>query len=87
MVGKNWLIQVSAVAYGIAYGISFAGTLKLIFFTIGVEFLFCGIAVATLTWYMTNTYLLEQQIHSADQTVEWLYCFDGIEKMLILSTL
>jgi hypothetical protein len=65
-----------AIAYGIAYQSSFGTILKLIFFTVGVEFLLCGIVISFITWYGSNKYLLEHQIHTLEQKVEWMYCFD-----------
>ncbi|KAI8901910.1 UNC-50 [Globomyces pollinis-pini] len=69
-------MSISAIAYGVAYGVSLLGCLKLIFFTIGIEFLFAGSLMASLTWYITNTFMLQQTPHSVEQSVEWMYCFD-----------
>jgi hypothetical protein len=65
-----------AIAYGFVYQSHFLGIFKLIFFTIGIEFLLCGMCVATLTWFLTNTYLQKPQQHVVEQDVEWMYCFD-----------
>ncbi|KAI8906417.1 UNC-50 [Gorgonomyces haynaldii] len=67
---------ISAVAYGIAFSVSFAGTLKLILYTIGVEYLACGALVATALWLLTNKTMIQHRLHAVDQSVEWMYCFD-----------
>ncbi|KAJ3394736.1 Molybdenum cofactor synthesis protein 1 [Entophlyctis sp. JEL0112] len=68
--------EVTAIAYGIAYKLGVIGTLKLILFMGFVDFLLVGAAVATVFWLLANTFLIQHQIHSAEQSVEWAYCFD-----------
>uniref|UniRef100_A0A0E0AZE7 UNC-50 family protein n=1 Tax=Oryza glumipatula TaxID=40148 RepID=A0A0E0AZE7_9ORYZ len=42
-----------------------------------VHFLFAGIVLATLCWFLTNSYLREEpNSHVVEQRVEWLYAFD-----------
>ncbi|KAI8620151.1 UNC-50 [Chytriomyces sp. MP71] len=69
-------ISVTAVAYGIVYKLGVLGTLNLILFMGFVDFLLVGAVVATIVWFGSNNYLVQQQIHSANQAVEWAYCFD-----------
>ncbi|KAI9338533.1 protein unc-50 [Obelidium mucronatum] len=69
-------IAVTAVAYGIAYKLGVFGTLNLILFMGFIDFLLVGAIVASVIWFFSNNFLIQQQIHSADQAVEWAYCFD-----------
>ncbi|KAJ3060697.1 Protein unc-50 [Podochytrium sp. JEL0797] len=69
-------ISITAVAYGIAYKLGVLGTLNLILFMGFIDFLLVGAVVATIVWFFSNRFLIQQQIHSADQAVEWAYCFD-----------
>ncbi|KAL2919181.1 hypothetical protein HK105_201456 [Polyrhizophydium stewartii] len=67
---------VAAIAYGIAKSVTFLGTLRLIAYTVFVEFLGAGLVIATTAWFVTNQFMLQQQIHAVDQSVEWMYAFD-----------
>ena len=69
---------VTAICYGLAFESSVLGTVKLVFFTVAVEFLVCGSLVASLTWFCTNKFMVEGlTLQSVDHGVEYLYCFDG----------
>eukprot|EP00842_Homolaphlyctis_polyrhiza_P004587 jgi/Hompol1/5129/HPOL_004202-RA len=67
---------VAAIAYGIAYGCTVVGTLRLILYTVFAEFLGAGLIISTTTWFITNQYMLQQQLHAVEQSVEWMYAFD-----------
>ncbi|KAI8826305.1 hypothetical protein HDU78_010477 [Chytriomyces hyalinus] len=69
-------ISITAVAYGIAYKLGVIGTFKLILFMGLIDFLLIGAIVASIVWFCANNFLVQQQIHSATQAVEWAYCFD-----------
>ncbi|KAJ3237362.1 hypothetical protein HDU81_009584 [Chytriomyces hyalinus] len=69
-------ISITAVAYGIAYKLGVIGTFKLIMFMGLIDFLLIGAIVASIVWFCANNFLVQQQIHSATQAVEWAYCFD-----------
>ncbi|KAI8922705.1 UNC-50 family-domain-containing protein [Entophlyctis helioformis] len=67
---------IAATAYGIAFKSSFVGIIRLIVYTVLAEFLGAGLVIATTAWFLTNQFMLQQQIHAVDQSVEWMYAFD-----------
>ncbi|KAI9350519.1 UNC-50 [Zopfochytrium polystomum] len=69
-------LSVTAIAYGIAYALGFAGTLKLILFMVLVDYFAVGVVVASILWAVANNFLLQHGLHSAEQSVEWAYAFD-----------
>ncbi|KAI9096608.1 UNC-50 [Phlyctochytrium arcticum] len=69
-------LTISAIAYGVVYSSSVLGVLKLILWMGFVDFLLVGIFIATVLWFLTNRFLLQQSVHSVQQSVEWAYAFD-----------
>jgi len=69
---------VASLAYAIAFHVtSFVNIVKLIFWSVCIDFISIGIFVATIGWWISNKYLrVRNSIHTVDQTVEWLYAFD-----------
>ncbi|OAJ39395.1 hypothetical protein BDEG_23246 [Batrachochytrium dendrobatidis JEL423] len=59
-----------------AYSESVLGTLHLIAYTLLIEFLGTGLMIATTAWFFTNQFMLQQQVHAVEQSVEWMYSFD-----------
>lgn len=69
---SNLTLIVSAVAWGLVFGLGIIGILRAMLFMIIVDFVCVGSIVATFTWFMTNRFLCQQQ----QQQVEWAYAFD-----------
>ncbi|RLM84760.1 hypothetical protein C2845_PM04G10830 [Panicum miliaceum] len=64
-------------AYCAAYGESASHAALTITSVVFFHFLFAGIVLATLCWFLTNSYLREEpNSHVVEQRVEWLYAFD-----------
>jgi hypothetical protein len=64
-------------AYCAAFGESAAHAALTITSVVFVHFLFAGLILATLCWFLTNSYLREEpNSHVVEQRVEWLYAFD-----------
>ncbi|KAL1934676.1 hypothetical protein VTP01DRAFT_6858 [Rhizomucor pusillus] len=71
------LLCVSAIAWGLAYGLGFVGILRAMLFMVLVDFLLVGSVVATFSWFVTNRFLTENTMaHAVEQKVEWAYAFD-----------
>ncbi|KAI8380733.1 UNC-50 [Blakeslea trispora] len=71
------LLCVSAVAWGLVFGLGIVGILRAMLFMILVDFVLVGSLVATFTWFITNRFLCQSNgIQTADQKVEWAYAFD-----------
>eukprot|EP00753_Platysulcus_tardus_P010363 PLAT2605.2.p1 GENE.PLAT2605.2~~PLAT2605.2.p1 ORF type:complete len:274 (-),score=93.47 PLAT2605.2:196-1017(-) len=77
LVLLHGFLAVAACAYGVACGAgSFVAYLKLILYA-WWQLDGLGIAAATLSWLISNRYMLEKNMeHSVAQEVEWLYAFD-----------
>eukprot|EP00741_Cyanophora_paradoxa_P006885 tig00001049_g6660.t1 len=72
-----YFLMVASVAYAVLFKLSgLLSFLRLISWTILVEFIGFGSLVATLTWWLSNSYLRSPAPHSVEQHVEWLYAFD-----------
>ncbi|KAF7071863.1 hypothetical protein CFC21_077099 [Triticum aestivum] len=64
-------------AYCAAFGESAPHAALTIISVVFVHFLFAGLVLATLCWFLTNSYLREEpNSHVVEQRVEWLYAFD-----------
>ncbi|CAN6214086.1 unnamed protein product, partial [Urochloa humidicola] len=64
-------------AYCAAFGESASHAALTITSVVFFHFLFAGIVLSTLCWFLTNSYLREEpNSHVVEQRVEWLYAFD-----------
>ncbi|KAI9494868.1 UNC-50 [Zychaea mexicana] len=71
------LLCVSAVAWGLVYGLGMIGILRAMLFMVFIDFLLVGSLVGTFTWFVTNRFLTHNHMaHAVDQKVEWAYSFD-----------
>ncbi|KAJ8662277.1 hypothetical protein O0I10_001970 [Lichtheimia ornata] len=71
------LLCVSAVAWGLAYGLGMVGILRAMLFMVLVDFLLVGSLAATFTWFVSNRFLImDTMAHAVEQKVEWAYAFD-----------
>lgn len=72
------LLAVSSVAYSAAYDHSTGHAVFVVLSVTCVHFLLVGAVLATICWFVTNTYLREEtsNSHVVEQRVEWLYAFD-----------
>ncbi|KAJ2811879.1 hypothetical protein GGI24_006762 [Coemansia furcata] len=66
----------ATAAYSVVYGVGARGFLKALLQLLVVNYLLVGAVLATLTWLVANRFLRHQNVHVADQQVEWLYAFD-----------
>jgi len=73
-----YFMAVSAFAYATAFHRNGLGFLRMIFYSVVVDFLLVGVVISTALWYVANTYLREDSTgtHTMEQKVEWLYAFD-----------
>jgi len=74
-----YCLIIATIAYSIAFDqFNIVRILKILFWSIFVDFLFIGIFVATIGWWIGNKYLRQTEpgLHSVEQSVEWLYAFD-----------
>jgi len=71
-------LSMASLAYAVAFKVSsFFTIIKLIFWTVFIDFISIGVVVATLGWWISNKYLrIRNSLHSVEQSVEWLYAFD-----------
>ncbi|KAJ2841956.1 hypothetical protein J3B02_005725, partial [Coemansia erecta] len=69
-------IIVMAAAYSVVYGVGIHGFIKALVQLLLVNYFFFGMFMATVTWYVANRFLRHQNVHVADQQVEWMYAFD-----------
>ncbi|KAI8884025.1 UNC-50 [Backusella circina FSU 941] len=70
------LLCISAIAWGLAFGLGVVGILRAMLFMVIVDFVLVGSIVATCTWFLTNRYLRVNTNQAGDQQVEWAYAFD-----------
>eukprot|EP00727_Mastigamoeba_balamuthi_P012275 m51a1_g7670 hypothetical protein (1365) ;mRNA; r:465705-482863 len=75
------LLLVSSLAWGVAFGSHGIGSaptmLWLVLWSLLIDFLAFGFAVASVTRWIANRFLAARgDVHSVEQTVEWLYAFD-----------
>ncbi|KAJ0514239.1 hypothetical protein HanHA300_Chr10g0367351 [Helianthus annuus] len=72
------LLAVSTLAYCATYDHGTGHAVFVVFSVICFHYLLTGAAVATICWFLTNNYLLEEtpNSHVVEQRVEWLYAFD-----------
>jgi len=73
-------LSVASLAYAVAFRVNgFFSVVKLIFWSVFVDFLSLGVLVATLGWWVSNKYLRTRSstiLSSVEHTVEWVYAFD-----------
>ncbi|KAL5514463.1 hypothetical protein ACEPAG_2551 [Sanghuangporus baumii] len=69
---------VSAVAWSIVWYYSPWEAIRLAFYMIFRDFLLVGFVIATIIWFISNTFLLSPPSHAnpSDTAVEWAYAFD-----------
>jgi hypothetical protein len=71
------MMIVSAVAWGLVFGLGMIGILRAMLFMVIVDFVLVGSIVATFTWFVTNRFLCQNNAaQTNDQRVEWAYAFD-----------
>mmetsp|Transcript_10282 Transcript_10282/g.18521 ORF Transcript_10282/g.18521 Transcript_10282/m.18521 type:complete len:265 (+) Transcript_10282:41-835(+) len=71
----------SSIAYAVAFHRTGFGTiLRSILYSVFIEFGLLGIIIASINWWLSNTYLRIDSASSSvgivEQKVEWLYAFD-----------
>ncbi|KAJ2006867.1 hypothetical protein GGI02_000981 [Coemansia sp. RSA 2322] len=69
-------IVVMTIAYSVVYGVGMNGFARAILQLLVVNYFLAGMVLATLTWVVANRFLRHQNVHAADQQVEWMYAFD-----------
>ncbi|CAN6482370.1 unnamed protein product [Victoria cruziana] len=73
-----FLLIVAASAYCSAYDTTVAHAVLTVFSVLMFHFLITGAVLATICWFLANSYLREETLnsHVVEQKVEWLYAFD-----------
>lgn len=70
-------LLVATVAYSVAFRAPLSTALAFLFYSIVVNWLLCGVIVASVTREVANRHLTAQQSSThVRQTVEWWYAFD-----------
>jgi len=70
-------LMCATLAYLFAFSAPLGQIIKFIVWEVLVHYLLFGMSIATLTWYLSNKYLLTRGLsHSTKQEVEWLHAFD-----------
>ncbi|KAJ1718042.1 hypothetical protein LPJ61_006916, partial [Coemansia biformis] len=75
------LLQVLAIAgvtaaYAVVGGVGVAGFARALVPLLGINYVLAGVVLATATWAVANRFLRHQNVHAADQRVEWQYALD-----------
>ncbi|XP_031494827.1 uncharacterized protein LOC116260536 isoform X2 [Nymphaea colorata] len=72
------LLIVATSAYCSAYDTTVAHAVLTVLSVLMFHFLITGVVLATICWFLANTYLREETLnsHVVEQKVEWLYAFD-----------
>ncbi|KAI4367598.1 hypothetical protein MLD38_023319 [Melastoma candidum] len=78
IVITSLLLMVATAAYCAAYDHSSGHAVFVIISVFTFHFFLAGIILATICWFLTNSYLREEAPNSyvVEQKVEWLYAFD-----------
>jgi len=72
-----FFLSVASLAFAVAFKVhGILNILKLMFWSVFIDFISIGLLIATVGWWISNKYLRVRGIHSVEQTVEWLYAFD-----------
>ena len=70
-------LLVATIAYSVAFRAPLSTALSFLFYSVVINWLLCGVIVATLTREIANRHLTSQQSSThVRQTVEWWYAFD-----------
>lgn len=69
------ILTFTAVCFGLVMGVGFKDIIELILWVIIVDFILCGVLIASAMYYVLNKFLrLPPKGHGND--LEWAYCFD-----------
>lgn len=67
------MAAVTSIGFAWTLSLGISQSIYFLFYVVIVDFLFCGVIVATVMWLVTNRYLRGSQI---DADIEWGYSFD-----------
>lgn len=74
---QAFFVGISALSFAIAFRHpSFWGYLWTVVYSLVVDWLFVGMAIASTCCYFANKYMKHYTPHGVEQEVEWLYAFD-----------
>ncbi|KAJ1859578.1 hypothetical protein GGH12_001031 [Coemansia sp. RSA 1822] len=76
MILQVFGILAATAAYSVVGGVGMHGFFKALVPLLVVNYIVAGMLLATLTWFVANRFLRHQNVHAADQQVEWQYAFD-----------
>jgi len=77
VVLEAFFVAIVSLAYAVAFHhASFWGYIWAIFYSVVVDWLMIGLAVASTCSHLANKYLRQHHAHTVEQEVEWLYAFD-----------
>ncbi|CAK8992626.1 unnamed protein product [Durusdinium trenchii] len=71
-----FFLTVTAIAYSIAFQARGTDFLHILVRFIVMHFIFFGIMVSTVSWFVANNYMRAQSFHGVEQKMEWMYAFD-----------
>jgi len=74
LVLLSTVLIVTSAGFSFTLGIHFWGFVKFLLYVIFVDMVGVGLVIATLLWWVSNTFLLKPA--HRDQDVEWGFCFD-----------
>lgn len=69
----SFSLTVTSVGFAWTLNLRIWQSIYFLFYVVIVDFLICGVIVATILWLITNKYLRGSQIES---DIEWGYSFD-----------
>lgn len=67
-------IMISSIGFSLVLKIHFVGFIKLILWTVFVDYVGVGLLIATIFWFISNKYMIMAPPRGQD--VEWAYAFD-----------
>ncbi|KAI7907917.1 UNC-50 [Cokeromyces recurvatus] len=70
-------LTLSGIIWGFTYNYSVLDIMKTSFFMVFIDLLLVGFTISTVTWFITNKFLIQNiNSYAVAQKVEWAYAFD-----------
>lgn len=66
----------SSVVVALVFGLSFVNFLGFFLWVVFIDCILVGCLIATLLWWISNSYLRAKQPFAVEEEVEWAYAFD-----------
>jgi len=68
-------LSFTSVCFGLVMGVGVVDIIELILWVTFIDFIFCGIIIASGMWFLCNKYLSFPPASTGNE-LEWAYCFD-----------